>query len=585
MKIVFNEDKTLVLFLHETPHEHKVLTGMPGFLKYQLFHSCPTILPVAYSLIQRCKSSCKDIKIGRDVEAWSNSAFKLRPLPESFRYHTSPKDFQDIALRFLYTLGSAGILLDPGMGKSKVVLDYIVLQAFGKSIIVCPKPLLFVWEDEIAIHRPELTSYTVETTDWEQEKAGIMAAQVTIINYTKACMFKHRLKEVGYDFIHLDEFLIKDPSTTRTTALTELSCYIPYRCGGSGTLVNNSPLDVFAPVRYLQPALVGRSYTNFLDKYTVKKKNNETGRSVIVNYRGADEVRSILESCCIVMTKEQWLKLPPKHFHDIQVQMGPTQKEAYYQLLQNYNLQMNGNALIVDNPLVMLSKLNQISNGFVYFNVEQPDEVVRDLLPDGTEPKKKTKRVIEFFHDCGKIEALRELLTEKIQGKRAIIWFNLEAEYQMIQALLEKLGHTYLTIKGGEKKIGDKVRTFNKSPDISWLVCQAKSVNYGVTVMGSKKKDLEDEGIEVLPGMDPGVYTEVFYSLSFSSEVYLQQQDRIHRLNQTNDCHYYRIFSNSPVEKKIRQAIEEKMCLRKEMLVDVAKEVLSMTTDEEITIQ
>jgi SNF2 family DNA or RNA helicase len=477
----------------------------------------------------------------------------------------------------MYTVHSGGVLLDPGMGKSKVILDYIKLMNFNLSFIVCPVALLFVWEDEIEKHRPELRYHTVKSTDWEEEVKHIKALppnSVVIINYTKVVLLKHRIKETKIDFIHLDEFLIKDSTTSRTQSILEISKGIPYRCGGSGTLINNSPLDLYSPVRYLQPSLVGSNYGNFMNEYCVMVDVKQAGgvvRKRPVAPKNIADMRAILESCCIVMTKEKWLKLPKKTTHNITVQMGPDQKQAYYQLARNYYLNYQGREFNVDNPLVMLSKLYQISQGFIYST--QDDQDIEDLLP-GDFKEKKGKRETLFFESQPKSDALRKLITETILGKRSIIWFNLSAELKLIEEVLISEGKTYLVIQGGEKKIGDKVRLFNKNPNIDYLVCQSKSVNYGITVLGSKKKDLEDEGVSYPIHLDPSVHTEIFYSLNFSLEVLSQQEDRIHRLGQDHDCDYYRIFANNPVEAKILKALSDKLEMRREMLVDVAESIL-----------
>lgn len=581
MKIVFSENGKYILFVHEDHKEYKKLTDFPAFIKIGSYFAVERVLLVAYNVINRCEKYFKNVKVSQQVRDWLNQDFKLLPIPDTFKYFTTPKDFQEIALRFLYTLGSAGILLDPGMGKSKVILDYIALKQFKRSFIICPVALLFVWEDEIKRHRPDLSYYILQSTDWEQELKGIADNKVIIFNYNKAVILKHRLKELGADFMHLDEFLIKDPKTDRTKSVTELSRLIEYRAGGSGTLINNSPMDAFCPSRYLQPSLVGWNYGNFLNTYAVikevpKARGSEETRKTVVAFRGTQEVRSILESCSIVMTKEKWLKLPPKRFHDRYVSMGEDQRDAYFKLLKNYRVDIGDKEVEVDNALVMLSKLYQISQGFLYIYKEDPEEITSDLLSTEKKPKKRKKsdREIHFFKDQPKITALKELLTGKLKDKKCIIWFNLDGEYQLIQKALEEIGDSYLAIRGGDKGIGDKVRSFNKTPSIKRLVCQAKSVNYGITVLGSKLVDLEDEGIEVLPNIDPTVSDEVFYSLNFSLEVYLQQQDRIHRLGQENECNYYRLFVNSPVEMKLRETIFDKVSLKNEMLIDVAEKFL-----------
>jgi SNF2 family DNA or RNA helicase len=591
MKLLFNQDKTRVNFVHETPAEYTFLMDFPAFLKgvRDPHHWAPADPPVLFNLYHRLKKAKRTLRIEPGVMDLINMPFALKKIPESFKYHTSPMPYQDIALRYLYTVGSGGLLLDPGMGKSKVVLDYIWLKQFKRVLIVCPKPLLFVWEDEIGTHRPELTFHVVKTTDWQKEKEGILANNVTIINYNKAVLFKDVLKSLGFEFIHLDEFLIKDPKTDRTKGLTELGYHIPYHAGGSGTLINNTIRDVFAPVRFLNPVLVGKSGTNFMNHFAVMKKDPNSGQQRVVNFKYKDEARSILESCCIVMTKDEWLDLPEKVFHDIYVPMTDEQRRLSQELASNYLAEFQGREIEIDNPLVMLSKLYQISNGFIYYtpkNENEKDNEVEELLPGGDVKakgsRKKIKRETLYFENSAKITALRNLINEKIPDRKALIWFNMEAEYALIKEMLEKEGKTFLTIKGGEKDTGAKVRTFNKSPNIQYLVCQAKSVNYGITVLGKSLEDLEDseEDFEMLPGVNPEVHTEIFYSMNFSLEVYLQQQDRIHRLGQKHQCDYYRIFAISAVEKRIRDAISEKLVLRREMLVDIAEKLRKDEGDE-----
>jgi SNF2 family DNA or RNA helicase len=587
MQVTFSQNKEFVLFIHRDHKEYKALTKFPAFIKVDQYYGCHAVLPIVHNVVSRCVSHFK-VELSNDIQTWLMQPFKLKTIPESFKYFTDPKDFQEIALRYIYTLGSAGILLDPGMGKSKIILDYIALKGFKRTYIVCPAALLFVWEDEIIRHRPDLTYHIIRSTNWEEELPKLIDKQVVILNYNKAVILKHRLKELETDFIHLDEFLIKDPGTDRTQSVTELSRRIPYRAGGSGTLINNSPMDAFCPARFLQPSLVGWNYSNFLNEYAVIKEakaryDSEAARKVVVAFRRKDEIKAILESCSIVMTKDEWLKLPEKHFHDIYVPMGETQRSSYYQQMKNYYLKVGDREIRVDNSLVMLSKLYQISQGFLYFYKEEEKEVINELLAEETKAKKKKKsdREIYFFPDQPKIEALKKLLETTLSDKKCMIWFNLDGEFQLIQKLMEELGESYLSIQGGDKKLGEKVRQFNKDPSIKRLVCQAKSVNYGITVLGSKKEDLEEEGIEVFPGVDPSVWNQVFYSINFSLEVYLQQQDRIHRLGQEHECHYYRLFTMNPVETKLRETIADKVHLKEEMLVDVAKTLLQTGTDED----
>ncbi|EJD67192.1 hypothetical protein BB65665_12662, partial [Bacillus sp. 916] len=158
MIIQFNASKTKVLFQHEDAADYKLLHSFPAFKRDREtpHFYVPAKSQIVYNVYHRLRKRKKTLKVAKDVLEFMNEPFALKKIPESFKYHTKPMDFQEIALRYLYTVGSGGILLEPGMGKSKVALDYICLMQFKKVLIVCPKPLLFVWEDEIRIHRPEL---------------------------------------------------------------------------------------------------------------------------------------------------------------------------------------------------------------------------------------------------------------------------------------------------------------------------------------------------------------------------------------------------------------------------------------------
>lgn len=602
MQIRFSKDRDFILFISDKAVEYSGLYKFAGLLKDGTTFYIPAKTHIAFNVITRIRNQFKNVLIEQSVLDFINSEFSLKKLPPDFKYFTKPLPFQDIALRYLYTVGSGGLLLDPGMGKSKVVLDFIALMKFKKTVIVCPKPLIFVWEDEVESHRPDLKVYVVGDLEpekvvtlvenekgkmvkktsyvmdrekaWAKELEKMKDSNVIVINYNKAVTFKEELRSLNFDFIHIDEFLIKDHSTERTKAITSLSDSIPYKCGGSGTLINNSVLDMFAPVRYLEKCLVGGNFSHFQDRYAVRKGPKDSHVKFTVGFKNIPEARSILESCCIVMTKAEWLKLPDKTFHRKYVQISDDQRRVYDELSRNYITTFQGSSLEIDNALVMLSKLYQISNGFLYITKEA--EGLDDILPANDGPIKtkkkpnKASRETKFFSEQPKIQALNALLDNELKFKKSIIWFNMEAEYTLIKKLLENRGDSFLTIKGGETGTGAKVRLFNKTPSIRWLVCQAKSVNYGITVLGTSLEKLESSDVEVLPNVSTEVSDEVFYSINYSLEVFLQQQDRIHRIGQNNKCNYWLLLANTSVEHSIKEAIDNKMTIREDMLIDIA---------------
>lgn len=550
-----------IMFVPETGQEVKKLNDFPGLLRDGPDYYCVVKPHVVYNLVERLKSKIKKLKISKAVQAMIDADFKLSHIPSTFSFITNPFPFQEIALRYLLTVGSGGLLLEPGMGKTKIILDYISAAGLKKVVIVCPSALCFVWEDETKTHRHDKVTYVIKSTDFEKELPGIARADIVVVNYAKAVILLEHLKKQQFQGIFLDEFLIKDYKSQRTIALTELAQGIPVRVGMSGTLVNNSAEDVFAPIRFLEPSLIGTGITRFKKEYAITARNDPR---IIFGYRRLPEIRSILESCSIVMTKEEWLHVLPKKIDKtIQCMMSDDQRNWYDFLQSNYAILDEGNLITYENPLTIAMKLIQISQGFVYIDedIEDLQEMCVDL--DEKPKKKKTKRRVHIFKEQPKAEALIKLL-KSMPTRRSLIWYNFAAEKDIIEKYLTDNGFKYLTISGGEKDIGGKVREFNKNNDVQYLVCQAKSVNYGITTMGN---DNEDQVNEVL---DSSVFTEIFYSINYSLEVYLQQRDRVHRIGQKHDCEYYHLIANSEMDKRIFDAISNKIVLRKEMLVDWA---------------
>lgn len=568
MIIKENNDKTLVLFEPEGINERKLLDNFPGFFREGLHFFIPNKQNVLYNLYTRLKKKTRNIRYTPYIQELIEGSMPIKHIPEDFKFHTTPLKHQLLALRFAYTFGSIGLLLEPGLGKTKVVLDFIHLMKFKRSLIICPLALVYVWRYEAAKHRPELKVFIVESTDWEAQRDDILAADVVVMNYNKAVIFEDYLAYLKYDFIGIDEGLIKNHASDRTKSITALGYTAAHRMIMSGTLINNSALDIFSPVRFIEPSLIGKTWTRFKNRYTLVSKKNP---NMILGVHDTPEIKDILQSCSVVMTKEEWLKdLPAKHFNRCFVQMGDYQRKLYHSLASNFLAVMeDGREVEVNNALSLMCKLYQIANGFLYITQEKEELDISEILGEDKPLKKDKKKVREtfFFEEQPKIVELLALTSDKerLGGRRAIIWFNMGAECEIIEKALQARGDTFLTIRGGDKELSNKVTKFNSDPSVRWLLCQAKTINYGQTIMG----DQEWEG-EVYPEFDPRVSDEIFYSLNFSLEMFLQQQDRIHRIGQTRECNYWIILTNCSVEKRTWQTLESKQICNKEILEDIA---------------
>jgi len=451
--------------------------------------------------------------------------FTLKELPSTFKFHTAPLPHQELALRFLYTFGGGGLLAEPGMGKTKIVLDFIHLMQFQKVVIVAPLPLLEVWEGEIVKHRPELRCHIPKKVSSAiLEGSGV----VNLLNYEKAKLLEKQIIRFKTDFLFLDEALIKDPTTARTKSMLRIAKTVPYRGIGSGTLVNNSPLDVFAPVQFVEPSLVGRSFTTFRDRYT--DREDWMPHYMYRGFRDTEEISEIIEACSIVLRKDDWLKdLPKKQYFIENLTLPEEQRGVWDDLIRNKIAEVDGDYIEVDNSLSLFAKLAQISSGFIYKN---------DNVPF-------------FFREQPKLDRVINLLREN--GKRVILWFNYRAEGLMAAETLAEQGISFLQVDGRTKSVKEIVDKFNHGND-QVLLSQAKVLNYGQTILG----DIEYR-------VDNSIYTQYFLSENWSLQVSRQQEDRTHRIGLKIPPSYTR-FMVTPLDRDIRSTLENKRSVDREIM-------------------
>lgn len=607
--------------------ESNKLKKFPGFQRVKRKFLIPKKPSVVQDLITRFKKVHKDpISAPPSFREYMTATQELLTIPEDFPWISTPYPHQELALRFLYTHGSAGLLLEPGLGKTFVVLNYIKLANFRKSLIVCPKALLFVWQDEVAAHRPDLNVHVMESTSWsdklvnaesnlrkwkgifesfseapedaeelkaynraksnvkvheralrqlpEQMQADLSAAEaadIIVVNYEKVVPGLDLLTKMNFDFIAVDEGLIKDMKTGRTKAMHKLANKIPNRVIMSGTLVNNGPLDIYSPTKFVEPALTGGGYGAF-EHYYARIAKTRGGRRFVagVGRRQTEEIRDMLAACSIVMTKDEWLDLPDKHYHRITVPMSEQQQLMYDDLQANHICSVDDDTYIeVNNPLTVACYLNQIANGFVYTYDNIVEDDFADMFDD-YEAQEKGERTTTFL-ESGKKQALKELILDQLKNKKFILWYNMQAEYQQIMEVLNELGVESRSIRGGSKDTGAIVHEFNGSGTVQVLVCQSQSVNYGITVLGRDPAALEASGVSVIPDFDTSVHTHVFWSLGWSLERYTQQQDRSHRIGQTHDVDYWILATECGIEDLVWERLDKKEEIRDAILVDYIK--------------
>jgi hypothetical protein len=489
------------------------------------------------------KSLLKEIPIGRTfpkrplliqnvmdrlgITGQAIQPLKPRAFPEAFLYHTQPLPHQHDSLSLLWTYRGLNLLLDPGLGKTKILLDYIHLRKPRRTLVVCPSPLKGVWEEERDRHRPELTLTRIDTKDDE------LKGEILLMSYA---MLRLKLEQLFFwkpELIIVDEALIQNDSLT-TSALITLGKLSKERILASGSLVNNGPLNLYYPLQFSEPSLVGGSFGRFRDRYvetyTGTKWNSEGTKTKYTvatdEFKNIPELRSMVRATSIIMRKEEVLKdLPKQHFYEIDIEMPQSYKDIWATILGDAVIDVPGHDLIeLENPLAIVSRLSQLTAGFFYMEGKVP----------------------WFLDEQPKLDVL--IKKASASRERGIIWIKYNAQSLKVEERLAEAGIEYMVVNGRTKDVPKDVRTFNNSDSKQFLVAQERVLNYGHTVLGHKSED------DYLP-LSSNVKEQHFLTESYSYQVTTQQIGRTHRIGVTYEPEYYR-YLMSPLDLKVRAVLD-----------------------------
>ena len=221
-------------------------------------------------------------------------------LYNGYTMKTEPWEHQLKALDYLMVRHYGALYTDMGTGKTKVGIDLIVNRGFNLSLIVGTKKSCEVWEDEFKAHceksdifcfRLDPYSTKIKTIKLEETLAKAKENSlklVIIINYDSIWRkpFSEKLINLPIDCVICDEsHRIKSPSSKCSLYLTRLGRRVENRFLFTGTPSPESPLDVYAQYRFLQPQIFGTNFHKFRDRY----ENVDVQKTLYAGYRVLDK--------------------------------------------------------------------------------------------------------------------------------------------------------------------------------------------------------------------------------------------------------------------------------------------------------
>jgi len=449
---------------------------------------------------------------------------------------------ESAAVASLLANGFYGLFMDMGTGKTKTSIDVfsilLSMKIASSLLIICPKPLTAVWEDEI----PKQSSLPFSLYRWDRkttkksdaefaEFLGAAGPKVFVINIEAFQTPNDVMKARLTSFVRQEKCLavvdessyIKESSANRTKNIIKFGKSLPYRMILTGTEIVNSPLDLYAQFEFLKDGFWGlRSFYLFQLKYAILQDAYGSGGRTfkkVSGYQKLDDLLSRIAPFVYRARKEECLDLPEKIHQVLHVDLSPAQKAAY-EGLKKYLMTVleSGEILTVENKVSLFTKFRQIPGGMV--KAEGANAVIEKDPP--------------------KLLAL--LASLESTSEQAIIWSSFTSEIEMLIERLGKIGKVVAFYGAIDQRLRDaNVRDFQQG-NARFFVANPQSAGFGLNLQCC--------------------HLQFVYSRHLSPAYSWQAEDRTHRAGQKDTCVYISLVARGTVEERIELLLEEKRKVR-----------------------
>jgi hypothetical protein len=305
---------------------------------------------------------------------------KTRRLKPSGPPKWQPHDYQKRCIKFMLERQAAGVLLDPGLGKTSIVLAAYDIRRrkklARKVLVIAPlRPCYMVWPAEIE-GWDDFRHLRYSILHGKNKEAALTTdADVYIINpegldwligkFLKNGVFNRRAwLELGFTDLVVDELTrFKHSKGKRFKLLKNSIGLFQVRWGLTGTPAPNGLQDLFGQMYVLDEGnALGRYITHYRMQYFFNPDGN--GWKWLPRPGAADLIYERLRSLCIRMKDEDYLKeLPVITPVKIMLDLPPKARDLYDKMEDVMVAKMEDKLVVAQNAAAASTKCRQIANG------------------------------------------------------------------------------------------------------------------------------------------------------------------------------------------------------------------------------
>jgi superfamily II DNA or RNA helicase len=416
-------------------------------------------------------------------------------------------------LSFLRDAELGGVLADD-MGLGKTLQTIAALR--GRALVVCPKSVLYNWQNEIARFRPSLRTSLFHGPS----RALDPRADVTLTTYAVLRLDAELLADQSWDAVVLDEAqAIKNESSQ--TARAAFALRAAFRVALSGTPVENRLEELWSVMCFANPGLLG-GRSDFQDRYAIPIANGDPG--------AAARLRAKIRPFVLRRMKREVLpELPPRTDQALFVELDDRER-AVYDAVRAASKKDIAEKIAQSGVLAALEALLRLRQAACH----------PALVPGQDAPS------------SSKIEALVESLADAAaDGHKALVFSQWTALLDLVEPHLTEASVAFTRLDGSTRDRAAVVAEFQSESGPPVMLVSLKAGGTGLNLTAADHVFLLD------PWWNPAAED--------------QAADRAHRIGQDRPVMVYRLVAKDTVEERILALQEKKRAIADAALGDASQ--------------
>ena len=310
-----------------------------------------------------------------------------------------------------------------------------------------------------------------------------------------------------YDMIVADEVhKFKNCQAAQTKNFLKLN-KATHRIGLTGTLLLNSPLDAYVPLKWL--GYEHSSYTTFRYFYCVY---DNMFHNILMGYKNTDLLKQQLQTCSLRRTKDL-LELPPKTVIKEYVEMDDTQADFYEQVKNGIRDQVDKVRLTTANVLALTARLRQAT-------------VCPSILSTENIPSAKLDRCCQLVEDIVS------------NGDKVVIFSTFKEPLYVLHERLKQYNPVLGTGDLKDSDVSHNIDLFQTDDKYKVFLGTHSKIGTGVTLTAASY----------------GIFLDELWVPADN----LQSEDRLHRIGTHDKVFIYYLITKDTIDEHVDEVANDK---------------------------